>query len=175
MSPIRLVAPASAVSRTVGSSAPPGRYLAAPHSAGPPARKIESKVPCSAIRARFVQYARSRLAVGSLSGSRQAASWCPQLIRNALKCSCRPLLATLPAIPGLLEPALTRRFVCGFGCHNRRNRRQRRRRYPAPAPAQLGQHALAEPVRLLQVRVPGQDELRDAQRRVLLDQVGHLL
>src|ERR1700733_190002 len=39
-------------------------------------------------------------------------------------------------------------------------------RLPSPALAQQGQHTLAEPVRLLQVRVPGQDELRDAQVRV---------
>src|SRR4029079_869845 len=99
----------------------------------------------------FVQYDTSRLAAGSLSGSRQAASWCPQLIRNALKCSSRsagtPGHLQLPLDPGP----------------------------PDPAAAQLRQYALTEPVRLLQVRVAGQDELRDAQRRVLLDQVGHLL
>src|ERR1700730_17931702 len=42
-------------------------------------------------------------------------------------------------------------------------------------PADLGQDALAEPVGLLQVRVAGQDELADAERGVLLDEVGHLL
>ena len=74
MSPMRLVAPAIAVSRTVGSSAPAGRCLALPHSAGASARKTESKVPRSAIWARLVQWARSVWANGSLSGSRQAAS-----------------------------------------------------------------------------------------------------
>src|SRR6202046_5823926 len=41
--------------------------------------------------------------------------------------------------------------------------------------AQHRQDALAEPVGLLEVRVTGQDELLDAQRGVLLDQVGDLL
>src|SRR6204780_310374 len=41
--------------------------------------------------------------------------------------------------------------------------------------AQHGQDPLAEPVGLLEVRVTGQDELLDAQRGVLLDQVGDLL
>ena len=45
---------------------------------------------------------------------------------------------------------------------------------PAAALAQDGQHALAEPVRLLQVRVPGEDELRDAELGVLLDPLGDL-
>src|SRR3954447_21605857 len=163
MRPIRLVAPASAVSRTVGSRAPPGRYLALPHSAGPSARKIESKVPRSAVRARFVQYARSRLADGSLSGSRQAASWWPQLIRNALKCSCRS------------ARAMSGSFQFTIGGTRPRPGQGRTRCRPHPAPVQFRQHSLAEPVRLLQVRVPGQDELLDAQRGVLLDQVGDLL
>src|ERR1700735_1170100 len=41
--------------------------------------------------------------------------------------------------------------------------------------AQHWQDALAEPVGLFEVRVTGQDELLDAQRRILLDQVGDLL
>src|ERR1700691_2094646 len=41
--------------------------------------------------------------------------------------------------------------------------------------AKQGQDTLAEPVGLLEVRVPGQDELLDAQRGVLLDQVGDLI
>ena len=45
---------------------------------------------------------------------------------------------------------------------------------PAAALAQYGQYALAEPVGLLEVRVPGQDELGDAERGVLLDPVGDL-
>ena len=39
------------------------------------------------------------------------------------------------------------------------------RRSGGSAAAQLGQHALAEPVRLLQVRVAGEDELLDARAR----------
>src|SRR5690348_4568928 len=72
--------------------------------------------------------------------------------------TAKPVLrsATSAAVPGRLQLPL------GAG------------RLPHPASAQLGQHSLAEPVRLLQVRVAGQDELRDAQRPVLLDQVGHL-
>ncbi len=42
-----------------------------------------------------------------------------------------------------------------------------------PAPEQ-GQHAFPEPVGLLQVRVPGQDELGDPRRVVLLDALGDL-
>src|SRR5258708_28841060 len=45
---------------------------------------------------------------------------------------------------------------------------------PAAAAAELRQDALAEPVRLLQVRVAGENELRDAKARVLLDAVGDL-
>ena len=45
---------------------------------------------------------------------------------------------------------------------------------PPAARGQDGQHTLPEPVRLLQVRVPGQDELRDTQPGVLLDPVGDL-
>src|SRR3984957_19457990 len=45
---------------------------------------------------------------------------------------------------------------------------------PAAALAQDRQHALAEPVCLLQVRVPGQDELGDAQCGVLLNPVRDL-
>lgn len=45
---------------------------------------------------------------------------------------------------------------------------------PAATSAQDGQHALAEPVGLLQVRVPGQDELGDAERGVLFYPVGDL-
>ena len=52
--------------------------------------------------------------------------------------------------------------------------RLRGRVLPHAAGGQDRQHALAEPVRLLQVRVPGQDELVDAQLRVLLDPVGDL-
>src|SRR5690606_40701892 len=40
--------------------------------------------------------------------------------------------------------------------------------------AQFGEHPFPDPVRLLQVRVSGQDELVDAERVVLLDPVGHL-
>ncbi|EGJ79002.1 putative alkanesulfonate monooxygenase [Streptomyces sp. Tu6071] len=47
---------------------------------------------------------------------------------------------------------------------------------PPQSPAlQERQHPLAEPVRLLQVRVAGEDELVDAHRVVLLDEPGHLL
>jgi hypothetical protein len=45
---------------------------------------------------------------------------------------------------------------------------------PAAALAHDGQHSLAEPVGLTPVRVPGQDELGDAERGVLLDPVGDL-
>jgi hypothetical protein len=46
---------------------------------------------------------------------------------------------------------------------------------PPQAPGlQDGQHALAEPVGLFQVRVPGQDELGEAEPGVLLDPVGDL-
>src|SRR5690606_1569330 len=43
-----------------------------------------------------------------------------------------------------------------------------------PAPPEFREHALAEPVRLLDVGVAGEDELLDAERRVLLDPVGDL-
>ena len=46
---------------------------------------------------------------------------------------------------------------------------------PEAAAFEDGQHALAEPVGLLQVRVAGEDELGDADARVLLDQVRDLL
>src|ERR1035441_7561779 len=50
----------------------------------------------------------------------------------------------------------------------------RRRVGPQAARAQDRQDALAEPVRLLQVRVAGQDELGQAEPCVLLDPVGDL-
>ena len=46
---------------------------------------------------------------------------------------------------------------------------------PEAAPLEDRQHALAEPVCLLQVRVAGEDELGDAGLGVLLDEVGDLL
>jgi len=48
------------------------------------------------------------------------------------------------------------------------------RRSPQAPPAQDRQDALGEPVRLLDVRVPGEDELGDPQPVVLLDPVGDL-
>jgi hypothetical protein len=45
---------------------------------------------------------------------------------------------------------------------------------PGAAPREDRQDALAEPVRLLQVRVTGQDELGDAEAGVLLDPVRDL-
>lgn len=64
--------------------------------------------------------------------------------------------------------------------HRRPGRRGHRPRVPGrrgrqqPAGGKLRQHALAEPVRLLQVRVPRQDEVVDAQRVILLDPVRDL-
>src|SRR6202035_4112491 len=46
---------------------------------------------------------------------------------------------------------------------------------PDAAPLEDRQHALTEPVCLLQVRVAGEDELGDAGLGVLLDEVGDLL
>ncbi len=74
ISPMWLVTPASAVSSTVGSSAPAGRCLALFHRAGLSARNSESNLARSASCARLRQCARSTLANGLLSGSRQAAS-----------------------------------------------------------------------------------------------------
>ena len=74
MSPMWLVAAASAVSRTVGSSALAGRYSGSARTAGPSARNSESNLARSAIWARSRQWPRSVLANGLLSGSRQAAS-----------------------------------------------------------------------------------------------------
>jgi hypothetical protein len=74
ISPMRLVAAASAVSRMVGSSALAGRNSGLARTAGPSARNSESNLARSAIRASSRQWPRSVLANGLLSGSRHAAS-----------------------------------------------------------------------------------------------------
>ncbi len=60
-----------------------------PQSTGESAKKTESSFPRSAICASRWKWATSRWANGSLSGSRQDASWWPVLIRNALRTMCR--------------------------------------------------------------------------------------
>src|SRR4051812_19247972 len=49
------------------------------------------------------------------------------------------------------------------------------RTLPRPPLLEYWQHALAEPVELLEVRVAGEDELVDPDGGVLRDAVGHLL
>src|ERR1700677_2710798 len=59
-------------------------------------------------------------------------------------------------------------------CMELLTRSARRGRREQAALAELGRGALGEVVRLLQVRLPGQDEVVDAERVVLLDPVGDL-
>src|SRR4051812_33862366 len=98
---MRSVAPAMAVSTTVGSSVPAGRRPTS-RSTGESAKKIESSLPRSAVRARSWKWRTSVLAVGLLWSSRHEASWWPVLIRKALRWRCRVGLRVMSA--GLLDP-----------------------------------------------------------------------